>query len=93
VTEQVGAVAMRVWDALAESYRQKLGPLTANEIMRASDLSRAEIMFGLRELAAGGWIARTAVERHHLTAEAWEIAERQQPRRGARGQRLPEAAE
>jgi hypothetical protein len=86
---------MRVWEVLAESYRQRLGAVTVTDIMRSSDLSRAEIMFGLRELAAGGWVYRVILERDRLTAEGWHVADwQEQQRRSASGpRRLQMAAE
>ena len=93
--QQVGELAMKVWDCLSESYRQRLGAVTVSDIMRSSDMSRAEVMFGLRELAGGGWVYRVIIERDHLTAEGWQIVDHRPERkvsdRGPR--RLQMAAE
>jgi hypothetical protein len=58
---------------------------------KPSDLGRAEITFGLRELAQGGWVVRTVGEENGRLAERWQIVVRE-PARAARGRRL-EAAE
>jgi hypothetical protein len=85
MTAQVGEVAMRVWQVLQAHYRQHLGPQTVTEMMLAGDLSRAEVKFGLQELAAGGWVWRNAVERDGKIIEIWQIVERQPQQQRDRG--------
>jgi hypothetical protein len=46
----------------------------------------AEIVFGLKELAGGGWVKRVVVEQGGRILEKWGIVEQQQQRRGAGGQ-------
>jgi hypothetical protein len=88
----VGEVAIAVWDVLAQSYRDGEGAMRATEVMRASELSRSEAIFGPRELVQGGWVRRTLVRRNGKMLEAWQPAERHAGY-GRRPRVMQEAAE
>jgi DNA-binding MarR family transcriptional regulator len=81
MSEQASELALKVWDVLVEVYRERLGPATITDLMRASERSRAEVAYGLRELAQGGWVERRVIERHRQLIEVWQVKERRQSQR------------
>src|SRR5688500_696661 len=89
---EVGELALKVWDLLRAAYRRRDGAQSVTDMMLASDLGRAEITFGLRELAQGGWVVRTVGEENGRIAERRQVVVRESAR-GTRGQRQIEAAE
>jgi DNA-binding IclR family transcriptional regulator len=86
--QQVGELGLAVWDALTARADRQLGAMSATELMRKTAMSRAEILFGLRELAKGGWVERTVAERYGKVAELWRCVER--PWRGGHRQQAAE---
>jgi DNA-binding transcriptional regulator GbsR (MarR family) len=80
--EQVGELALKCWDTLFANFKAHLGPMTATELMLSTGMGRAEIAYGLRELAANGWAKRDVTERDGRMIEMWACVERQQQRRG-----------
>jgi DNA-binding MarR family transcriptional regulator len=87
-------LALRIWDLLTAFYRRREGAQSVSQMMRASDLSRSEIAYGLAELARGGWVERVLTEADGRMIETWSIVvERQERRHGGRDQGVQQAAE
>jgi hypothetical protein len=64
---------------LREAYVRRQGTRSTTELMRASGgLGRAEVAFGLRELAQGGWVRRGVAEIDGRLVEVWAVVEEDQ---------------
>jgi hypothetical protein len=92
MSEAASERALVVWDALLASRQAQLGAITCTEVMKASGLARVEVVAGIQELLAGGWVERRVITRDRQVLETWLPVERQ-PGRGVRGQRQMDAAE